>query len=64
MSSPPSETLHNQQFRDALFVLGTIGGLLFAAGFLGYGNFATTLPGAVVLVLVGYLGFRLSQSMS
>ena len=60
MSSPLSDTLHNQQFRDALFVLGAIGGLLFAAGFLGYGNFATTLPGVVVLVLVGYLGLRLS----
>jgi hypothetical protein len=62
MPSPPGDVLHSQQVRDALFVVGAVAGLLFVAGFLGYGNFATTLPGVVSLVLVGYLGFRASRS--
>jgi hypothetical protein len=31
-------------------------------GFLGYGDFVATLPGIVVLVLVGSLGFRASRA--
>ena len=61
MSSPLSETRHSQQMRDALFITGSITGLLFVSGVLGYGNFATTLPGLVLLVVAGYLGFRLSR---
>lgn len=64
MGSPLSDALHTQQFRDALFILGGIGGFLFTSGFTGYGNFATTLPGVILLVLTGYLGFRLSRSMN
>ncbi|WP_318568261.1 hypothetical protein [Salinigranum marinum] len=63
MSRPLSDALHGQQLRDALFVLGATGGFLFVAGFLGYGNFATTLPGVVLLVLIGSLGFWLSRSV-
>ncbi|MCD2199412.1 hypothetical protein LPA44_05795 [Halobacterium sp. KA-4] len=64
MGSPLSNTLHTQQFQDALFILGGIGGFLFITGFTGYGNFATTLPGVILLALTGYLGFRLSRSMN
>lgn len=64
MGSPLSSTLHTQQFQDALFILGGIGGFLFITGFTGYGNFATTLPGVILLALTGYLGFRLSRSMN
>ncbi len=63
MSGSLGDILHSRQLRDALFVLGAVGGFLFVAGFMGYGNFATTLPGVVLLVLAGYLGFRSSRSM-
>jgi hypothetical protein len=61
MSFPPSDTRHSQRMRDALFSIGSIAGFLFVSGFLGYGNFVTTLPGLVLLVVTGYLGFRLSR---
>ncbi len=64
MPHPLGDTLHSQQLRDLLFALGAIGGFLFATGFLGSGNFPTTLSGVVLLALFGYLGFRLSRSMN
>jgi len=63
MGIPMSDTLHIQQFRDTLIILSAVGGFLFVVGFAGYGNFATTLPGVLLLALTGYLGFRLSRSM-
>lgn len=62
MPHPLDRALSSRQLRDALFVVGAIAGVLFVAGFLGYGNFALTLPGVVVLVLIGWLGFRASRS--
>lgn len=64
MALPLSDTLHGQQVQDSLFIIGSIAGFLFVSGFLGYGNFATTLPGLVLLVVAGYLGFQLSRSMN
>jgi hypothetical protein len=64
MSRPLRDALHSQQTQDALFVLGAIAGFLFVAGFAGYGNVAATIPGAVVLVLTGYLGYRVSRSVT
>ena len=62
MSHPLRDLHPSRQLRDSLFVLGAIGGALFVAGFIGYGNFAATLPGMILLVLAGYLGVRLSRS--
>ncbi|WP_380676464.1 hypothetical protein [Salinigranum sp. GCM10025319] len=62
MSRSPDSVLSSQPVRDGLFVAGSIAGVLLVAGFLGYGNFAATLPGVVVVVLIGWLGFRASRS--
>jgi hypothetical protein len=64
MSRPLREALHSQQAQDALFVLGAVAGFLSVAGFTGYGNFAATIPGAVVLVLTGSLGLWLRRSVT
>ena len=62
MSRPLDRVLSSQPLRDGLFVVGAIAGVLFVAGFLGYGNFAATIPGVVVLVLIALLGVRASRS--
>ena len=62
MSPPWDRAPSSQPLWDGLFVVGAIAGVLFVAGFLGYGNVAVTLPGVVVLVLIGWLGFRASRS--
>ena len=62
MSPPWDRARSSRPLWDGLFVVGAIAGALFVAGFLGYGNFAVTLPGVVVLVLIGWLGFRAGRS--
>jgi hypothetical protein len=62
MTSPPSDRLSGRRLRDAPFAVGVVAGVLSVVGFLGYGDFVATLPGIVVLVLVGSLGFRASRA--
>ncbi|GGN86290.1 hypothetical protein EGH21_01250 [Halomicroarcula sp. F13] len=64
MTRPLMDAVRRRQFRTALFVAAAVVVVLTAAGWLGYGNFATTLPGLALLVVAGYLGFRASRSLS
>ena len=49
------EALQRTVSQNVLFIAGAIAGVLLVAGFLGYGTLLATLPGLVVVTLLGSL---------
>lgn len=57
-------TVRGLRLRDVLSVLTAVLISLVVAGATGFGNFAVTSPGVLLVVLVGYLGFRVGRAVT
>lgn len=64
MNRTPESPLGIPRLRDALFALAGVVAFLVLAGVLGYGNFAASPLGFVLLVTAGFLGIRLGHALA
>lgn len=63
-TSERDATVRGLRLRDVLFVLTAVIAFLVVADATGFGNSAVTFPGVLLVVLVGYLGYRVGRTVA